>query len=206
MTKSIEIARELAAIAQSGLHYGRDVYDRERYQRLAVIAAEILADQSNVSTEDVLEWNRDEFGYATPKVDVRAYIERDGRVFLIREDSDAGRWTLPGGWADVNSTPSENVIREVKEESGYDVEVHRLLAVLDREKQGHQPSYPFHIYKMFFHASIVGGQPVKNHESSECGFFELDDLPELSTSRVLESQILSFRRQCQSGQKSTDFD
>jgi ADP-ribose pyrophosphatase YjhB (NUDIX family) len=205
--KQIEAARELSAIAQTGLHFSEDPYNRERYGRIAEIAADLLAKHSDRSPAEILHWSKAEFGYATPKVDVRAYIERKGEVFLIREDNDQGRWTLPGGWADVNASPSENVIREVKEESGYDIEVKRLLAVYDREQQGHEPPLPYHVYKMFFLAEIVGGRPRVSHESSACGFFPLDALPELSTSRVLPGQILEFADRCREGRDmSTTFD
>ena len=197
---TIEIARELSAIAQTGLHFTTDPHDRERYERLRQIACEMMASQSNCSAGEILAWAAQDFGYATPKVDVRAFILEEGKVFLIREDSDQGRWTLPGGWADVNASPKENVIREVFEESGYRVRVDALLAVLDREKQGHTPSFPYHVYKMFFRCSIIGGSPAANAESSECGFFDIDALPELSTSRVLESQIVSFHRACMRGE------
>lgn len=196
---SVDAGREISAIAQTGLHYSDNPYDRERYQRLAEIAAELMAEPSNRSKEEILHWSKSEFGYATPKVDVRAFIEEDGKVFLIREDQDEGRWTLPGGWADVNATPQENIIREVKEESGYEISVKGLLAVYDREKQGHHPPFPYHTYKLFFHAEIVGGSPQANHESSACGFFSLDALPELSVSRVLKSQLKEFSQQCRDG-------
>ncbi|NET39885.1 MAG: NUDIX hydrolase [Cyanothece sp. SIO1E1] len=204
---AMEAARELAAMAQTGLHFSDNPYDRDRYKRLSEIAAELLADTSDRSKEDIIHWSKSEFGYATPKVDVRAYIEEDGKVFLIKEDQDHGRWTLPGGWADVNCTPSENIIREVKEESGYDITVKSLLAVYDREKQGHEPPFPYHVYKMFFHAEIVGGTHQPNYESSECGFFSLDALPDLSTSRVLENQLIAFSKRCRKEQLTqTAFD
>ena len=149
---------------------------------------------SNLSKVDILEWSKSEFGYATPKVDVRAFIVEDGKVLLVRENQDNGRWTLPGGWADVNESPAESVVREVEEESGYVVETKGLLAVLDREKQGHVPLFPYHVYKLFFHCSIIGGSPKANFESSECEFFDVEALPELSVSRVLETQIRRFHR------------
>jgi ADP-ribose pyrophosphatase YjhB (NUDIX family) len=202
MTQSLNIlktARELEAIAQTGLHFTRDPYDKERYARLRVIAAELMESISNLTAPEILEWCKSDFGYATPKVDVRAFVVREEKVLLIRENQDAGRWTLPGGWADVNESPSESIIREVAEESGYFVKTHRLLAVLDREKQGHSPSFPYHIYKLFFHCSIIGGSPRPNLESSECRFFHIDALPELSTTRVLETQIKRFYRKCATG-------
>jgi ADP-ribose pyrophosphatase YjhB (NUDIX family) len=202
----ITLARELEAIAQTGIHFTKDHHDRERYERLRKIAAELLAESSRLSSQDILEWSKTEFGYATPKVDVRAFIVSGGRVLLIREDSDGGRWTLPGGWADVNESPSEAVIREVKEESGYLVEPRRLLAVLDREKQKHRPPFPYHIYKMFFHCEITGGSPEPNSESSESAFFAISALPELSESRVLAVQIRAFYEAVLSGNMAAAYD
>lgn len=202
----ISIARELESIAQEGLHYATDPYDRVRYERIRRIAAEIFAQKSNVSLEEVVEWNKTEFGHPTPKVAVSAFILSDDRVLLIREDKDDGRWTLPGGWADINESPSEAVAREVLEESGYRVAPLSLLAVYDREKQGHPPVFPFHIYKLFFHCTIVGGAPRATLESSESRFFPLDDLPELSTSRILAQQLIDFFHHIKSGKTSTAFD
>ena len=196
---TLALARELEAIAQTGLHFAQDPHDRERYERLRQIAAELLADSSRLSTEEVYEWRKAEFGYATPKVDVRAFILSDEKVLLIREDADSGRWTLPGGWADVNESPSESVVREVAEESGFVVEPRGLLAVLDREKQGHMPPFPYHVYKLFFHCEITGGAPKPNAESSECGFFPIGSLPELSSSRVLADQIQTLYEAVRSG-------
>jgi ADP-ribose pyrophosphatase YjhB (NUDIX family) len=202
----VAIARELESIAQTGLHFTKDAYDRQRYERLRKIAAEMLAGASNVSSGDVYEWSKSEFGYATPKVDVRAFIVSEGRVLLIRETGDDGRWSLPGGWADVNDSPAESVIREVREEAGYEVRVVRVLGVLDREKQGHHPPFPYHVYKLYFHCEIIGGEPRANDESDESGFFAPDSLPELSVSRVLESQIRQFFAMVQSGDASVLFD
>jgi ADP-ribose pyrophosphatase YjhB (NUDIX family) len=202
----VSIAREMEAIAQAGLHYSENQFDRERYTRLRELAAKLLADQSNLSAQDILEWSKAEFGYATPKVDVRAFILSQEKVLLIREDADEGRWTLPGGWADVNESPSESVVREVEEESGYIVKPKLLLAVLDRSKQGHKPVFPYHIYKMFFHCEIIGGVPRPTSESSESRFFAIDSLPELSESRVLGHQIHEFYGAIQRQETKTKYD
>lgn len=202
----LELARELEALAQTGLHFSEDAYDRERYARLRDIAAGLLADASDRSVEEIHAWNRAEFGYATPKVDVRAFIPRGEEVLLIHEDADPGKWTLPGGWADVNETPSASVIREVEEESGYVVEARRLLAVFDRERQGHPPPYPYHVYKLFFYCRITGGAPGPTPESSESRFFPLDALPALSESRVLARQIHAFDQAVRSGREAAAFD
>ena len=167
---SVELARELAALAQSGLHYGKDPYDRERYEKLLGIANELLVDCSVLSMDEILQWRAADFGYATPKVDVRASCLREGQghVGPVKKRMD-GRWTLPGGWADVNQTPVESVVREVVEESGFVVEVKRLLAVWDREKQGNPPPYPYSIYKMFFLCEIVGGEARETLETTGGG-------------------------------------
>lgn len=188
----VDIAKEMEAMAQAGLHFTKDKFDIARYKRMRELAAEILAAQSNLAPQDILKWSKAEFGYATPKVDVRAFIMADDKVLLIREDADGGRWTLPGGWADVNETPSESIIREVEEESGYIVETKSLLAVLDRTKQGHEPVFPYHVYKLFFHCEITGGSARATDESSESAFFNIESLPELSKSRILEHQIHAF--------------
>ncbi|MEM7799458.1 MAG: NUDIX hydrolase [Chloroflexota bacterium] len=202
----VSLARELAALAQTGLHYTKDPFDRERYQRLREISNELLADASNLDEVDIIQWRTSEHGYATPKVGVRAFILQDDKVFLVHEDADPGRWTLPGGWADVNEPPSYSVIREVMEESGYEVEVKQLMAVLDREKQGHIPPHPYHMIKLFFHCEIVGGSPQATLESSQSGFFAIDDLPDLSLSRVLPGQIRMLYEMIANEDSTTKFD
>ncbi|MBI2421365.1 MAG: NUDIX hydrolase N-terminal domain-containing protein [Candidatus Hydrogenedentes bacterium] len=187
-------ARELAALSQTGLTFSQIEYDRERYTRMGAIAAEMLAAASDVPLETVRGWHAAEFGYATPKVDVRGVVFREDKLLLVREIMDAGRWTLPGGWADVNDAPSDAVLREIREESGFESRIVRLLAVLDREKQGHEPPFPFHIYKLFFQCEITGGEATPNHEADEIAFFGVDELPELSVSRVTKAQIVHFFR------------
>src|SRR6516225_4615084 len=118
-------ARELQAIAQTGLTFSRDEYDLDRYRRLRAIAVELLAVYSNVPIERVQGLFDQDVGYPTPKIDVRAAVFRDQRILLVREISD-GCWTLPGGWADVNQSARECVEREVKEESGFEVRALKL--------------------------------------------------------------------------------
>ncbi|MDQ8192433.1 NUDIX hydrolase [Roseibacillus persicicus] len=203
---SLELARELEALAQSGLHYGKDPYDRERYQRLLELSAELLEQNGTLTRDELHQWRAADFGYATPKVDVRAFCLQDNKVMLVSEKADGGRWTLPGGWADVNQSAAESVVREVKEESGFDVRVERLLAVWDREKQGNPPPYPYSIYKMFFLCEIIGGAATETLETSGVEFFALDELPELSQARVIEKQLRRCFEKVQQGDLSTDFD
>jgi Hydrolase of X-linked nucleoside diphosphate N terminal/NUDIX domain len=122
-------ARELQAIAQTGLTFCRDPYDRERYEAVRQLAARIFAARTDASIERIEALFAGETGYATPKVDVRAAVfDDDERVLMVRETSDGGRWTVPGGWADVNRTAAENVVKEALEESGFDVEPLKLAA------------------------------------------------------------------------------
>jgi ADP-ribose pyrophosphatase YjhB (NUDIX family) len=202
----IKWAKELQAISQTGLHYTTEQFDQERYQRIREISAEILANHSNISVEQFLEFNALEFGYATPKVDVRGVIFQDSKILLVRETADSGRWTVPGGWADVNETPAESVIREVFEESGFETRTIKLLALYDREKQQHQPAFPYHVYKLFFHCEIVGGSPTVGKETSEVAFFARQAIPELSESRVTRKQIAKFFDYYDCPDLPTDFD
>lgn len=184
-------ARELQAIAQTGLTYATDAYDRERYAAIRALAARIMAEHSDADFARIEALFAEQSGYATPKVDVRgAVFGDDGRILMVREVADAGRWTLPGGWADVNQSPSESVIREVREESGIEVTVRKLAAVYDRDRHPHRPPLPFHVFKLFFICDITGGAPAPGPETSEVAFFARGELPpDLSIGRVLHQQI-----------------
>jgi len=193
-----ELIREIQAIAQTGLHYTKDDYDRERYHRLQVIAEQLYAFLSAADVSTIQKFFFPEQGYATPKVDLRACVVKADKVLLVRERSD-GKWTLPGGWADQNESPIEGIVREVKEESGYDIVVRSLYAVKDRDRHSYTPKYPVSLYKLFFCAEVIGGSAVESIETSESAFFALDALPELSEARVLPQDIVqgfeAFRRQ-----------
>ena len=202
----IEWAKELQAISQTGLHYTKGQFDRLRYQRINEISAEILANHSNISTSQYLEYNAAEFGYATPKVDTRGVVFQDSKILLVREIADNGRWTLPGGWADVNETPSQSVEREIFEESGFQTKAQKILAVYDRDQQGHKPPYPHHVYKLFFHCQIVGGEATTSNETSAVDFFAESAIPELSQSRVTREQISRFFKYYHQSDRPTDFD
>jgi ADP-ribose pyrophosphatase YjhB (NUDIX family) len=184
-------SRELQAIAQTGLAFTRDPYDRERYEALRALASTIMAAHTSTQAQAIEELFRAERGYATPKIDVRAAVfDEAGRILMVREVLDGGRWTLPGGWADVNLTPAENVLKEVREESGYEVRVKKLAAAWDRTRQGH-PASVFSCCKMFYLCDLTGGAAATSLETSEVGWFAQDDLPldDLSVGRVLASQV-----------------
>ena len=201
----LKIARELRAIAQTGLAFTADRFDRQRYERVRELAASILAQGSGERYEAIIGLLRQEWGYATPKVDVRGAAFVDGRVLMVREISD-GKWTLPGGWADVNQSAAECVIREIAEESGFEAKTLKLAAVRDYQKSGHPPRHVDSIYKMFFLCAITGGCARASDETSEVAFFARDELPPLSLGRTTAAQIDRMFQHAQDPHLATDFD
>ncbi len=146
-----------------------------------------------------------ETGYATPKVDVRGVVFREDKLLLVRERSD-GKWTLPGGWADVCASPAENVVREVFEESGFSVRATKILAVFDRSKHPHEPPFAFHVYKLFVLCTITGGKAATSAETDSVGFFGEDEIPELSLTRVTPAQVSRMFEHHRLPDLPTDFD
>ena len=200
----LTIAREVRAIAQTGLAFNADGFDHQRYQRLRELAALLMAQGSATEHESILELLRQEKGYATPKVDVRGAAFQDGRVLMVREISD-GKWTLPGGWADVNQTAGECVVREIAEESGFTARALKLAAVYDYQKRNPSPHIDS-IYKMFFICEIVGGAASASNETSEVAFFPRNELPPLSLGRTTAAQIDRMFDHREQLELPTDFD
>jgi ADP-ribose pyrophosphatase YjhB (NUDIX family) len=199
-------ARELQAIAQTGLAFATSAYDRERYTAIRSLAARIMGTHSDIDFVRIERLFSEQTGYATPKVDVRGAVIEDGRILLVREIEDFGRWTIPGGWADVNQSPSQSVIQELREEAGLEVTVRKLAAVYDRARQGHPP-HPFNVYRLFFICDVVGGSPKAGLETSEVAFFGEHEIPEdLSTERILPHQIRRMFEHAQDKDLPTDFD
>jgi len=201
-------ARELQAIAQRGLTFATNGYDRERYTAIRSLAAQIMATQSDADFGRVEALFAEQAGYATPKVDVRgAIFDENSRILLVREIADAGRWTMPGGWADVNQSPAESIIREVREEAGLEVRVRKLAAVYDRARHPHQPPHPFHVFKLFFICEVIGGTPEPGTETSEVAFFAENEIPgDLSLGRVVPHQIARMFEHARHRDLPTDFD
>src|SRR5205814_3637553 len=132
--------QRIQAIAQTGLAYTEGPYDRERYEELAELAHAMLAAAAGATPDEIRQAFAIERGYATPKMDVRAVVfDADGRLLFVLETA-SGRWTLPGGWADVGSSPGEMAVRETREETGLEVRPVKLLAVVDKARQTHPPS------------------------------------------------------------------
>ncbi len=200
-------AREIQAIAQTGLAFEPNIYDRERFERLRDLAAEIMAHHTDASVGRIAALFASQQGYATPKVDVRgAAFDEAGRILMVREVADAGNWTLPGGWADVNLTAAENVAKEMREESGYEVSVRKLAAAWDRTRQGHAPGV-FSCVKLFYICDIVGGEARTSRETSEIGWFAEGALPaDLSLGRVLPAQLHRMFAHARDARLPADFD
>ncbi|HTT42466.1 MAG TPA: NUDIX hydrolase N-terminal domain-containing protein [Steroidobacteraceae bacterium] len=200
----IELLRRVQAIAQSGLAFTSDPYDRERYEQLQRLVAAAFTSELAVPPAAAARFWEGEVGYATPKVEVRGAVFTGDRVLLVRERSD-GRWTLPGGWVDVNDAPSEAVAREIEEESGFRARAVKLAALIDRRRHPHPP-HVHHIYKLFFLCELLGGEAACSHETDAAAFYPVTALPELSLGRILPQQIaLLYRHQLQPS-LPTDFD
>ena len=201
----LEWSKRLQAIAQNGLTFARDPYDIERYKAIRQLAAEMLAHSSGIKPGVILGLLEKETGYATPKVDVRGVVFRDDKLLLVRERSD-GKWTLPGGWADVCASPAENVVREVYEESGFVTQAAKILAVFDRGKHPHEPPFAFHVYKIFLLCTITGGAESVSAETDSVDFFSEQEIPELSMTRVTPAQIGRMFEHHRNPDLPTDFD
>jgi len=184
----LEWAREIQALAQTGLHYSHTEYDHERYQRLSDLAAEMISANSDVGITPLVGLLRAQIGYATPRVDVRAAVFLDGKLLMVRERADGG-WTLPGGWADVGDLPSAAAEREAWEEAGLRVKARKLIGVYDANRTG--PLEIFHAFKIIFLCDLIDGQPRPSNETSEVVFFSLEEIPEiLSGERTRPHHIL----------------
>jgi ADP-ribose pyrophosphatase YjhB (NUDIX family) len=183
----LDMAKRMQALAQSGLEYSDNKYDRDRYQQMRELSLEIMKDFTELKMEKLVSVFASEQGYQTPKVDVRGVVFRGDQILMVRETID-GNWSLPGGWADVGLTPSEVAAKEVWEESGLVVVPERLLAVLDKKRQNHPPDM-FHIYKIFILCRETGGELKGGMETSETGFFGPDKFPPLSGPRISIEQI-----------------
>ena len=183
----LSFIQSIEAIAQTGLAYAKNHYDNERYQQLLELVAGQYAQLSGASEEKVCATLFNEVGYATPKICVRGVILQEQKLLLVKERQEE-KWSLPGGWADINLSPTESLVKEVKEETGFDSKVLRMLALWDKQKHAHPAHWP-HTYLAFYHCQLTGGGLMTSYEISEIGYFSLNELPELSTHRVTSAQL-----------------
>ena len=184
----LDWAMKIQSIAQTGLAYCRDEFDRERYTELRELSAEMLAERTELPVGRVRELFCGESGYQTPKLDTRAAIVEDGRILLVRERD--GRWALPGGWCDVDRSVAENTVKEALEETGLTVEAERLIAVQDWRRHN-ACNYIYGIIKIFVLCRAIGGEFAQNIETTETAYFSAEELPEqLAVEKTSREQAL----------------
>lgn len=187
MEKWLKWAIEIQSLSQIGLTYTKDVYDRERYQRLREISAEMLAKKTEVSIEKVKDLFCHETGYQTPKLDTRAAIFRNNKILLVHENN--GTWSLPGGWCDVLESVKSNTEKEVREETGLNVKAVKIISIQDRNKHN-KPVYAYGVCKIFVLCEVINGKFVENIETTEIRYFSLQDLPHnLAEEKTNKEQI-----------------
>ena len=184
--KWLQWAIELQSLAQAGLFYGKDVFDRERYTRIREISAEMMAGMANLPVETVMGLFCNETGYQTPKIDTRGAVFRDGKILLVRERD--GRWALPGGWCDVNQSVGENVCKEVKEEAGLDVVTEKVIALQDWRKHN-KTNYAYGVCKIFVQCRLLGGEFAENSETVATDWFAEGELPPLAVEKNTPEQV-----------------
>ena len=184
--KWIAWAQEIFSLSQAGLTYSQNPFDIERYKRLQEITAEMIASQSELEKELVLQSFAMQAGYITPKIDVRGAVVQDRKILLIQERAD-GNWAMPGGWADLGNSPASVAEREVWEESGFRVKAEKVVAVIDANRI--EPLEFYHAYKIIFLCKLLGGEPRTSYETLAVDFFDLDHLPPLSSYRTNEDML-----------------
>lgn len=186
MTNWLEWARELHALAQSGLYCTKDIYDEERYERIKEMSHQMMSVLANTSPQVIAELRLEDSGYQTPKIDTRGAVWKDDQILLVQEKD--GLWALPGGWMDVTETISSNVLKEIYEESGMEAEVVKLVSLQDRNL--HNPGQnPYTIVKVFVECEYKAGSFKENSETMAAKFFSVDELPELMVNKTSKEQI-----------------
>ena len=186
--QNLELIKRLKALADTGLVYAEDEYDRERYVELREISLKLLSNVSNEPLTVLNDFFMPEKDYPTVKVDVRGFVLNERNEILMAKEQVDGKWSIPGGWADIGYTPSEVVVKEIEEETGLNCTVDRLLAVYDKRMHMHPPQ-PFYVYKLIFLCRIQSGTLKHGFDMDGAKFFNIADLPNLSEDRILTTQI-----------------
>jgi ADP-ribose pyrophosphatase YjhB (NUDIX family) len=198
----LKIARRVQSVAQAGLHYAENDFDRQRYEELRDLSVQLAAAVSDTEIEKIRNLFTGETGFQTPKVDIRSVVLKDNKVLLARERCD-GKYSLPGGFADINYSPGEVAVKEVLEETGLDVRVKRVLAIIDTDRHNFPP-LEYHYYKIVILCDLIGGELSDSNETTEAGFFDFDNLPELSEKRNTPELFALIKRQLESQVTYTD--
>ncbi len=186
----LHFVREVQAIAQSGLAYVKNPYEKERYDQLLALVSEQYQAMTGLDLSQVKASLQNEQGYATPKLCVRGLCLEGDKVLLVKETAN-DLWSLPGGWADVNLSPAENMLKEMQEETGFTCRIKRMLALWDKLKHPHPPHWP-HTCMVYFWCEKISGEKTVSHEISAIDYFSLNNLPPLCPHRVTEKQIITL--------------
>lgn len=205
LKEQLTLIKRLKSLAETGLVYVEDDYARERYEELREISLQLMGGLTNKPFKTLDSFFLREKDYPTVKVDVRGFVLNEDDQILMAKESVDGKWTIPGGWADIGDTPTEAVVKEIREETGLDAEVVRLLAIYDKRCHDHPPE-PFYIYKLMFLCTITGGNLQHGFDMKGADFFSLTGLPELSEPRILESQLKQLFQLAKSDNQSVHID
>ena len=201
-TEILKIARRVQAIAQSGLHFAENDFDRQRYAELRDLSVQLAAAITDAEVNKIRDLFTNETGFQTPKVDIRSVVMKDGKILLTRERSD-GKYSLPGGFADINYSPSEVAVKEVLEETGLEVSYKRVLAIVDSDRHNFPP-LQYHYYKIVVLCDLLGGTMSDSIETTDAAFFDFDNLPPLSEERNTQQFFEIIRNQLDSIQTYSD--
>ena len=181
----VKYLQRMIALTDTGLTFTKDPFDRERYEDLRGLLSEMLNQGLDIDSEEVAEVMKPTSAYATPLMDVRAWIVEDEKICLVRGQGE-NDWALPGGFGEVGYSPTENILKEIEEETGFEAKVERLLAVFDTNRfQLQSKQYA----KFVFECKLLDGQFQKNQEIADLQFFAIDQLPALSEKRITKEQI-----------------
>jgi ADP-ribose pyrophosphatase YjhB (NUDIX family) len=202
--KWLNIAREIQQLAQTGAAFAVTDYEKNRYKRLTEITAEIIELHTDLEKESLQKIMMEHLGYATPKIDVRAAVMKDGKILLVQETTD-NCWAMPGGWADVGDVPSEVAVRECKEESGFDVRPIKVIGVYDANRVGGRLEF-FHAFKIIFLCELIGGEATPSDETIDVKFFDFNNLPLLSINRTNEKHLNEIQLHLKNPSRNTFFD
>lgn len=202
----LNLIKKNIASCQMGLTYAHNPFDEERYTELIKINQKILSLISDNSLEDIYNFYVPTKEYITPKVEIRGFLlNEEDKILMVKEKFDIGKWSIPGGWADIGFSPSEVMKKEMKEETGLDVEVQKVLAIYDKRFHKH-PKNLYYTYTIVFLCKRIGGDFSSTFEIEDVNYFDIDNLPSLSEVRILEEQIKKLYLLAKSEKNLVDFD
>ena len=204
-SKMLNEIKRIKSLADIGLLYSNNDYDKERYLELREISFRLLHRISDHSIENLKDHFPLVSDYPTAKVDIRGLVLSSNKEILLVKESADGKWSLPGGWADIGFSPKEVIVKEFKEETGLEVIPLKLLAVFDKKMHQHPPQ-PFYVYKLAVYCEAVSTEIIKGFDVLDVQYFTIDNLPDLSADRILKSQIELLYNKVLKGDFETYFD